>query len=176
MGTSVDVEQAVEASRPQAPSLRRHKKGDGAVEGEGLLWLIKLTLFSGVVIWQAYTTGRLAAYRAHLLEARDRHEELQRSLEETQRTMRNSSRSMADTERERAELHFKVEEVNDLNAWLNETLITRDAALRSEQALRLSLEASVQSLKEQLNLVQGQLVTSQQQQGTLHARRGKSRH
>ena len=30
------------------------------------------------------------------------------------------------------------------------------------------LEASVHSLKEQMSLMQGQLVTAQQQQGTLH--------
>ena len=51
---------------------------------------------------------------------------------------------------------------------------SKEAALRSEQAKRLSLEGSVQTLKEQMNLMQGQLVTAQQQQGTLHGgKRGR---
>ena len=39
--------------------------------------------------------------------------------------------------------------------------------------MRLQLEASVHSLKEQMNLMQGQLVTAQQQQGTLHKKAGR---
>ena len=55
----------------------------------------------------------------------------------------------------------------------------REGALRAEQAKRLSLEGSVQTLKERMNLMQGQLVTAQQQQGTLHGgtkRGGKQHH
>ena len=42
--------------------------------------------------------------------------------------------------------------------------------------MRYSLESSVQSLKEQMNLMQGQLITAQQQQGTLHSGNGKKHH
>ena len=61
-----------------------------------------------------------------------------------------------------------VSEAAELNSWLNQTAASREQALRQEQAKRLTLEGSVQSLKEQMNLMQGQLVTAQQQQGTLH--------
>ena len=72
--------------------------------------------------------------------------------------------------RERKALEFKIEELTELNSWLNQTASTREQALRHEQAKRLTLEGSVQSLKEQMNLMQGQLVTAQQQQGTEHRR------
>lgn len=58
---------------------------------------------------------------------------------------------------------------------LNQTAAAREGALRAEQAKRLSLEGSVQTLKEQMNLMQGQLVTAQQQQGTLHGGGGGKR-
>ena len=48
---------------------------------------------------------------------------------------------------------------------LNQTATAREIALRDEQVKRLTLEGSVQTLKEQMNLMQGQLVTAQQQQG-----------
>ena len=42
--------------------------------------------------------------------------------------------------------------------------------------MRIQLEASVHTLKEQMNLMQGQLVTAQQQQGTLHKKPGGRHH
>ena len=81
---------------------------------------------------------------------------------------------VATAEKERKATQFRLEEVLELNAWLNETAAAREASLRAEQAQRLSLEGSVQSLKEQMNLMQGQLVTAQQQQGSLHSGRRKS--
>ena len=69
-----------------------------------------------------------------------------------------------------------MEELQDLNNWLNQTATARDTSLRAEQAMRFSLESSVQGLKEQMNLMQGQLITAQQQQGTLHSGRGKKHH
>ena len=47
------------------------------------------------------------------------------------------------------------------------TSSTYDATSRSDS------EASVHSLKEQMSLMQGQLVTAQQQQGTLHKKVGR---
>jgi len=58
--------------------------------------------------------------------------------------------------------------VQDDNEWLNRTVVAKAEALRSETSARIQLEASVHSLKEQMSLMQGQLVTAQQQQGTLH--------
>ena len=52
-------------------------------------------------------------------------------------------------------------------------VVSKDQALRTEQSMRMQLEASVHSLKEQMNLMQGQLVTAQQQQGTLHKKGGR---
>ena len=89
-------------------------------------------------------------------------------------SVRDAEESTAETQemeqggRERKALEFKIEELTELNSWLNQTASTREQALRHEQAKRLTLEGSVQSLKEQMNLMQGQLVTAQQQQGTLH--------
>ena len=71
---------------------------------------------------------------------------------------------------------MQVEELQDRSQFLNQTATAREAALRAEQAMRLSLESSVQGLKEQMNLMQGQLITAQQQQGTLHSGRGGKRH
>ena len=52
-------------------------------------------------------------------------------------------------------------------------VVSKEQALRTEQSMRMQLEASVHSLKEQMNLMQGQLVTAQQQQGTLHKKGGR---
>ena len=139
-------------------------------------------------------------------------------MEQLQQTLRNKD--------------GKLEELQDLNNWLNQTATARDTSLRAEQvharnaaashpmeyagraaywscatesaatsastrcsrtvrppltaahlraracgqAMRYSLESSVQSLKEQMNLMQGQLITAQQQQGTLHSGHGKKHH
>ena len=69
-----------------------------------------------------------------------------------------------------------MEELEELGQFLNQTVAAREVGLRAEQAMRLSLESSVQGLKEQMNLMQGQLITAQQQQGTLHSGRKKSHH
>ena len=144
--------------------------------------LVKVVLLGLTAIWQVYTMGRLSAYGSHLLESRDRHEELQRSLHDAQSALENllndtkscetarrtHAQEMEQGGRERKALEFKIEELTELNSWLNQTASTREQALRHEQAKRLTLEGSVQSLKEQMNLMQGQLVTAQQQQGTLH--------
>ncbi len=71
------------------------------------------------------------------------------------------------------DLQLRFDMLQDENTWLNQTAAAKEAALMNEQATRLSLEGSVQSLKEQMSLMQGQLVTAQQQQGTLHAGRHK---
>jgi chromosome segregation ATPase len=150
----------------------------------------RAALLGAVVVWQVYLLGRLAAYGSHLRESRERHEELQGALSKAQgalAALRNSSRdcevaaseqvdALARGEQSRRALQFKIEEANELNALLNQTAVARDLALRSEQAKRLSLEGSVQTLKEQMNLMQGQLVTAQQQQGTLHSGRRKGGH
>ena len=62
-----------------------------------------------------------------------------------------------------------------MNSLLNQTATAREISLQAEQAKRLTLEGSVQTLKEQMNLMQGQLVTAQQQQGTLHGGGGSRR-
>lgn len=65
-------------------------------------------------------------------------------------------------------LKQRLDSVQDDNEWLNRTVMAKEEALRSETSARIQLEASVHSLKEQMSLMQGQLVTAQQQQGTLH--------
>ena len=55
-------------------------------------------------------------------------------------------------------------------------VISKEEGLRTEQSMRIQLEASVHTLKEQMNLMQGQLVTAQQQQGTLHKKPGGRHH
>ena len=109
-------------------------------------------------------------------------------LQETQEALvrlRNSSAScmqkeaehvatLAAASQERAVLQQRLNERMELNAWLNQTAAARESALRAEQTKALMLQGSVQSLKEQVNLMQGQLVTAQQQQGTLHSGRRKA--
>lgn len=147
---------------------------------------IKIVLLALTATWQVYTMGRLGAFGSHLLESRDRHEELQRSLHDAQaalQNLHNASRScehmahdhaaqLESAARERKALEFKLEELTELNGWLNQSAAAKEGSLRAEQVKRLTLEGSVSSLKEQMNLMQGQLVTAQQQQGTLH-KRGK---
>ena len=151
-------------------------------------WRVLLLVI--VVVWQVYTSGRLAAYTTHLVEARDRHEELQSALNDAQDALialRNHTQSFAQAEKDHAAaiatatkekraVQSRLEEVLELNAWLNRTASAREVTLREEQAKRLGLEGSVQSLKEQMNLMQGQLVTAQQQQGMLHGGRRKGKH
>ena len=150
----------------------------------------RVVLLVAVIVWQVYTLGRLGAYGSHLVESRDRHEELQGSLRDAQvalSTLHNNSRSceagakehaaqLAAADRERKALQLKLEEVQEYSMLLNQTASSRESALRAEQAKRLSLEGSVQTLKEQMNLMQGQLVTAQQQQGTLHGGSKRGRH
>ena len=100
-------------------------------------------------------------------------------------TLHNNSKSceagaehaaqLAAADRER-KAPLKLEEVQEYSMLLNQTASSRESALRAEQAKRLSLEGSVQTLKEQMNLMQGQLVTAQQQQGTLHGGSKRGRH
>ena len=171
-----------------SPSSSKSKRGSS----EDTFGWARVVLLGAVVIWQVYTLGRLGAYASHLVEARDRHEELQGSLRDAQvalSTLHNNSKhceagakehatQLADVERERKALQLKLEEVEEYNMLLNQTASAREGALRAEQAKRLSLEGSVQTLKEQMNLMQGQLVTAQQQQGTLHggSKRGHHKH
>ena len=152
--------------------------------------LLKLLLLAACAIWQVYTMGRLSVYGAHLVESRDRHAELQSSLHDAQAALENllnSSKSCESAARDHAAaldnaahekkaLEFKLEELSELNSWLNQTALSREQALRAEQAKRLTLEGSVSSLKEQMNLMQGQLVTAQQQQGSLHRGRKGGHH
>ena len=58
------------------------------------------------------------------------------------------------------DLQLRFDMLQDENTWLNQTAAAKEAALMNEQATRLSLEGSVQSLKEQMSLMQGQLVTA----------------
>jgi hypothetical protein len=127
----------------------------------------RVVMLGVLVVWQMYTSGRLAAYGLHLRESRDRHAELQRSLSDAEATiaaMRNSTQNCADAEknhasvlanadRERRATQMRLEEVLEMNMWLNQTASARDAALRAEQQQRATLEGSVQSLKEQMNLM-----------------------
>jgi hypothetical protein len=88
---------------------------------------------------------------------------------------------VADKERRKLEQQLrqrdlKVEELQELGSFLNQTAMAREVALRTEQATRLTLESSVQGLKEQMNLMQGQLITAQQQQGTLHSGGRRKKH
>ena len=90
---------------------------------------IKILLLIVTAVWQVYTMGRLGAFGHHLVETRDRHEELQRSLNDAQaalQNLHNASRSCEHTAqdhaaqleaaaRERKTLEFKVEELSELH-------------------------------------------------------------
>ena len=89
------------------------------------------------------------------------------------RERRDRADHAAAAERRLEDLQLRFDMLQDENTWLNQTAAAKEAALMNEQATRLSLEGSVQSLKEQMSLMQGQLVTAQQQQGTLHSGRHK---
>jgi len=139
---------------------------------------------------------RLGIYATQLRESHERHAELQESLLAAQATLtalRNSSTTqqalcesarhdhateLAVAERARTRAQLRLEEVTELNSWLNQTAAAREAALRVESERRAQAEGSAMSLKEQINLMQGQLLTAQQQQGTLHAagRRKSGKH
>ena len=150
---------------------------------------LRVVLLGAVSLWQIYTIGRLGTYSHHLVESRDRHQELQDALRDAQAAlerMQNSTKSCAElaashanelqaAEQERTSLQYKLEELTELNSMLNQTATAREIALRDEQVKRLTLEGSVQTLKEQMNLMQGQLVTAQQQQGALHGGGGSRR-
>ena len=144
-------------------------------------------LLIGVIVWQVFTIGRFAVYKVHLSESYERHLELQTALSDAQEAlarMHNSTREcnaqeeehareLEAAERERLSLERQLDDERDRVTVLNETATSREIALREEQARRYSLEGSVSTLKEQMNLMQGQLVTAQQQQGTLHGAGGK---
>ena len=177
---------------PNSPSVKVPVLKRSASAGSGALSGAKMLLLAVLVAWQVYTAGRLSAYGLHLLEARDRQEELQSALDDAEAalvSLRNSTESCAQAEKahatamttaakEKRAVQYKLDETLEMNAWLNQTASAREASLRAEQAQRLSLEGSVSSLKEQMSLMQGQLVTAQQQQGMLHGgggrRKGKS--
>ena len=162
-------DEVVEEHSHRAKS-RTNEQGSAWIPTTGRVALLAL-----VVVWQVYTTGRLGAYGMHLVESRDRHEELQQELSGAQRALealRNNTQrcdaaakehaaALASADKERKALQFKLEEVTELNGWLNSTASAREASLRMEQSKRLSLEGSVQSLKEQMNLMQGQLYSTQ---------------
>ena len=63
-----------------SPSSSKSKRGSS----EDTFGWARVVLLGAVVIWQVYTLGRLGAYASHLVEARDRHEELQGSLRDAQ--------------------------------------------------------------------------------------------
>ena len=131
--------------------------------------------------------GSLSSYALVLSDSYARHEELQTSLRDAElrlQSLQNATRDCESGQRDRADhaaaaerrledLQLRFDMLQDENTWLNQTAAAKEAALMNEQATRLSLEGSVQSLKEQMSLMQGQLVTAQQQQGTLHSGRHK---
>lgn len=160
----------------------RRGMGDGRAHDNRCL-TGRAMLFGCIIAWQCYTCVRLGIYASHLSEGRDRHAELQESLQATQAKLvqlRNSTERCATSEsdhalalaaanRLRSTVQIRLEEVLELNAWLNQTAVAREAALHDESNRRQQAEASVMGIREQMNLLKGQLVTAQQQQGTLHS-------
>ena len=152
--------------------------------GGRTLWTIFL---GGVLALQLWSVGSLSSYALVLSDSYARHEELQTSLRDAElrlQSLQNATRDCESGQRDRADhaaaaerrledLQLRFDMLQDENTWLNQTAAAKEAALMNEQATRLSLEGSVQSLKEQMSLMQGQLVTAQQQQGTLHSGRHK---
>mmetsp|Transcript_55719 Transcript_55719/g.121324 ORF Transcript_55719/g.121324 Transcript_55719/m.121324 type:complete len:160 (-) Transcript_55719:549-1028(-) len=149
---------------------------------------LKLLGLAGVILWQVYNVVSLSWYATELSQSLDRHVHLQGSLRDATgmlQQLRNSTQDCEAERRERANemsaarqtqdnLKLRLEQLEEENAWLNQTVAAKEAALSTEQARRMQLEGSVQSLKEQMNLMQGQLLTAQQQQGVLHG--GKKHH
>ena len=152
--------------------------------GGRALWTLFL---GGVLALQLWSVGSLSSYALVLSDSYARHEELQTSLRDAElrlQSLQNATRDCESGQRDRADhaaaaerrledLQLRFDMLQDENTWLNQTAAAKEAALMNEQATRLSLEGSVQSLKEQMSLMQGQLVTAQQQQGTLHSGRHK---
>ena len=142
-----------------------------------------------IVSWQLYSITRLRIYASHLHESYERHAVLTDSLSEARMTitqLRNRSASqqelcarshrehmaaLADTEKARAAAQIRLDEELELNSWLNQTSSAREAALRTEGERRAQAESTVLGLREEMNLLKGQLLTAQQQQGTLHSKR-----
>jgi hypothetical protein len=142
-----------------------------------------------IVSWQLYSITRLHIYASHLHESYERHAVLTESLNEARVTitqLRNRSASqqelcvrshhehmaaLADTEKARAAAQIRLDEELELNSWLNQTSSAREAALRTEGERRAQAESTVLGLREEMNLLKGQLLTAQQQQGTLHSKR-----
>jgi len=142
-----------------------------------------------IVSWQLYSITRLRIYASHLHESYERHAVLSESLSEARMTitqLRNRSASqqelcarshrehmaaLADTEKARAAAQIRLDEELELNSWLNQTSSAREAALRTEGERRAQAESTVLGLREEMNLLKGQLLTAQQQQGTLHSKR-----
>jgi hypothetical protein len=162
-------------------SAQKWRAAAAAPERWGRARLLALAL---ALLWQIHTVGKLGAYYVHLRDAREHHELLQRQLieaDEVIEALRNSTASCALVERryqaqldaaarERRDAQYRLESAEELVAILNQTVAARDASVHAEQAKRLSLEGSVQGLREQMNLMQGQLVTAQAQQGQLHSK------
>ena len=66
---------------------------------------VKILLLALTAVWQVYTMGRLGSYGSHLIESRDRHDELQRALTDAQaalQNLHNSSRSCESAAQEHA--------------------------------------------------------------------------
>ena len=108
-----------------------------------------------------------------LRDAELRLQSLQNATRDCESGQRDRADHAAAAERRLEDLQLRFDMLQDENTWLNQTAAAKEAALMNEQATRLSLEGSVQSLKEQMSLMQGQLVTAQQQQGTLHKKGGR---
>ena len=79
--------------------------------------------------------------------------------------------SMTAARMKEEELQLRLEQLTEENNWLNLTVNARDTSLKAERAQRIQAESSVQGLKEQMNLIQGQLLTAQQQQVNLHKKK-----
>mmetsp|Transcript_7706 Transcript_7706/g.15423 ORF Transcript_7706/g.15423 Transcript_7706/m.15423 type:complete len:168 (-) Transcript_7706:301-804(-) len=149
-------------------------------------WL-KLGCLMCAACVQLWTQGSLTSYAVELREATERHAALQAMLREAEarmRRMKNETRGCETLGRDKASaagdaklrevaLQQQIDLLQEDNEWLNHSVIAKEEGLRTEQSMRIQLEASVHSLKEQMSLMQGQLVTAQQQQGTLHKKAGR---
>ena len=79
--------------------------------------------------------------------------------------------ALADAVKARAAAQSRLEEMLELSSWLNQTTHAREVALRAEAERRTQAESIIFGLREEMNLLKGQLLTAQQQQGTLHIKR-----
>ena len=142
-----------------------------------------------LVLWQCYSMARLGVYTTHLRDARDRHAELQDSLAAAQAALaqtrnathdcaaaeRDHTSALAKADRARVALQMRLQELGEMNSWLNITAAARAVALHEQGERWSEAETEAMALKEQLNLVKGQLLTAQQQQGTLHGGGGRKK-